>query len=80
MFRTKYTVSILNSKWEVIKSNLKLSVVPREGELIFLDGKYVDVIKVIHMLNKKQDIFVIIEDLEQQPENNNLSDSQVVKK
>ena len=70
MFNVKYSVSILNSKWEVIKRNLKLSVIPRKDEYIFLDDRYVSVVNVIHTLNKKHEIFVIIEDLPTQPENN----------
>lgn len=78
MFQTKYTISILNSKWEPIKRNLKLKVIPRENELIFLDEKYFNVIKVIHMLNEKQDIFIIIDDLVDDDKNIKLSDSQIV--
>lgn len=78
MFQTKYSVSILNSKWEIVKRNVKLLVVPREGELIYLDGKYVNVIKIIHMFNQKQEIFIIIEDLGEQVNNINIIDSQLV--
>ena len=63
MFRTKYTVSILNSKWEPLKRNLKLSVIPRCDELIYMDEQYFTVLKVIHMLNEKQDIFVVIDEM-----------------
>ena len=78
MFQTKYSVSILNSKWEIIESKLKLKVIPRQYELLYLNDKYLTVIKVIHMLNKTQDIFVVVEDLEDQPDKINLSDNQVV--
>ena len=67
MFETKYTVSIINSKWERIKNNLKLKVIPRRDELIFFDDKYHTVLNVVHMLNKKQDIYIIINVLAQQP-------------
>lgn len=78
MFQTKYTISILNSKWEPIKRNLKLKVIPREDELIFLDEKYFNVIKVIHMLNQKQDIFIIIDDLVDDDKNIKPSHNQTV--
>ena len=67
MFRTKYTVSILNSKWEPIKRNLKFSIIPRKNEFIFLNNQYHEVLNVIHMLNDKQDIFIIINELPFQP-------------
>ena len=64
MFRTKYTVSILNSKWEPLKRNLKLSVIPRCDELIYMGEQYFTVLKVIHTLNEKQEIFIIINEME----------------
>ncbi len=60
MFNTKYTVSILDSKWRVIKKNLKITILPRKDELIFFDEKYHEVINVVHTLNKKQDIYIIV--------------------
>lgn len=79
MFRVKYTVSILDSKWQPVKRGLKLSVVPRQGEFIFMDGKYFNVLNLVHTLSDKQEIFVIIEDLPKQPQNNLLSVNQEVK-
>jgi hypothetical protein len=78
MFETKYTVSILNSKWEIVKSNLKLKVIPRQDEYIYLDEKYLNVLKVIHMLNEKQDIFIVIDELFEAPTKTNLIDNQLV--
>jgi hypothetical protein len=63
MFRTKYTISILNSKWIPLKRNLKLNVIPRCDELIYMDDQYFTVLKVIHMLNAAQDIFIIIDEM-----------------
>ncbi len=60
MFNTKYTVSILDSKWRVIKKNLKITILPRKDELIFFDEKDHEVINVVHTLNKKQDIYIIV--------------------
>jgi hypothetical protein len=78
MFRTKYTVTILDSKWQVIKNNLKLSVVPRQGEYIYLDNKYVNVINVVHSVDHKHVIFVVVEEISVQPQNNLSSDNQQV--
>ena len=63
MFRTKYTISILNSKWIPLKRNLKLNVIPRCDELIYMDDQYFTILKVIHMLNTSQDIFIIIDEM-----------------
>ena len=63
MFRTKYTISILNSKWVPLKRNLKLNVIPRCDELIYMHDQYFTILKVIHMLNTSQDIFIIIDEM-----------------
>jgi hypothetical protein len=70
MFKRKYTISILNVKWEPIKSNVKLSVLPRKDEFIYLDNQYYEVLNIIHTLNEKQDIFVIISELPSNFKNN----------
>lgn len=66
MFKPKYTISILDSKWQPVKRNLKLSIIPRINEYLFLDGQYYQVISVIHTFNKNQDIFLIINELNNQ--------------
>lgn len=70
MFAQKYTVSILNSKWVPLKRNLKLSIVPRRDELIFMDEQYFNVLNVIHKLGDIHDIFVIVDEMQEK-----LSDS-----
>ena len=67
MFRTKYTVSILNSKWVPLKRDLKLSIIPRKDEYIYLNDQYHEVVNVVHMLNEKQDIFVVINEMPFKP-------------
>lgn len=62
MFKRKYTTTIINSKWDVIKNNIKLDVIPRQYEYIYLDDKYYEVIKVIHKLESKQNIFIVIDE------------------
>jgi len=64
MFKRKYNVTLLDSKWLVVKRNVNFTIIPRKDEFIFLDEKYFEVINVIHMLNNKQEIFIIINELE----------------
>ena len=64
MFKRKYNISLLTSKWVPIKRNVNLTLIPRSGELLFLDGQYYEIINVIHMINKKQEIFLVIKELE----------------
>lgn len=65
----KYTISILNSSWVPLKRNLRVNIIPRKSELIYLEEEkqYFEVVNVIHVLNKKQDVFIIIESIEKQP-------------
>jgi hypothetical protein len=71
MFKNKYKISILDSKWQPIKRNLKVEVIPRVNEYLYMDEKYHKVINVIHTMDKKQDIFVIIEELTTQYDSDN---------
>jgi hypothetical protein len=64
MFKRKYTVTLLNSKWEIVKRNVNFTIIPRKDEYVYLDEQYYEVVNVVHMLNKKQDIFVIINEVE----------------
>lgn len=66
MFNKKYTVSVLDCKWQVLKRNLKLVVIPRRDEYLFFDGSYYEVVNVIHMLNKNQDIFIVVSETQNQ--------------
>jgi len=60
MFRRKYTVTVLDSKWNVIKNRLKLNPIPRKDELLFFDGLYYEVINIVHRIDEKQGIFVVV--------------------
>ena len=66
MFKMKYTISLLDSKWNPIKTNLKLQNIPRIGEFLFLD-QYYEVLHVIHTLDGKHNIFIVIQQLVVQP-------------
>ncbi len=61
-FSKKYTVTFLNSKWEIVKSNIKLKSIPQRDEYIYMDDKYYDVLNVVHSLDKNHNIFVIIQE------------------
>ena len=63
MNEIKYTVSILNSKWHPLKRNVEMVIIPRRDEFIYMDNQYYEVLNVVHMLNEKQDIFVIVNEL-----------------
>lgn len=63
MFITKYTTSLLNVKWEPIKRNLKLNVIPRIGEYLYFNEQYYEVINIIHMLDDKQEYFIIVNEI-----------------
>lgn len=61
MFKKKYSVSMLDSKWNVIKSNIKLEVIPRADEYIWDVDIYYRVLNVIHSTNNKQGVYIIVE-------------------
>ncbi len=61
-FSKKYTVTFLNSKWEIVKLNIKLKSIPQRDEYIYMDDKYYDVLNVVHSLDKNHNIFVIIQE------------------
>jgi hypothetical protein len=62
MFKTKYKVTLLDSKWNVVKTNVKLTVLPRRDEYVFFDGLYYLVLNVVHTLDGQQGVFVIIDE------------------
>jgi len=77
MNELKYTVSILNSKWHPIKRNVEMIIIPRRDEYVYMNDQYYEVLNVVHMLNEKQDIFVIVNEMvkninPQEPENQDI--------
>jgi hypothetical protein len=49
-------------------------IIPRRDEYIYLNEQYYEVLNVVHTLNEKQDIFVIVNEMvkninPQEPEN-----------
>jgi hypothetical protein len=59
----KYSVSILNSNWEVMFQKILVKHIPRMDELIYLESisEYYQVMMVVHNINKNQGIFLIVE-------------------
>ena len=65
-FKRKYSVTILDENWSQMRDSLKLFVIPRIDEMIYMDThkKYFKVINVVHYLNDKHGIFVIVKPFE----------------
>jgi hypothetical protein len=61
-FKRKYSVTILDEKWSQMQDSLKLFVIPRIGEMVYMDTnkKYFKVVNVVHYLNNKHGIFIIV--------------------
>lgn len=57
-------VNIIDEQWNTLKTNFKLKVIPRIHELMYLSDieKYYRVVNVIHNINDKQNITVVIEE------------------
>jgi hypothetical protein len=61
MFSKKYNITLLDSKWNVIKSNVKLPTVPRRDEYVWHVNVYYRVLNVVHSTDDKQTTFIIVE-------------------
>ncbi len=64
MFNKKYSVTVLNSKWEIIKNKIKLEIIPRQQEYLFIENQYYEIINVVHVINEKQGVFLIVNPVE----------------
>lgn len=62
IFNKKYTVKLINSKWEVIKTKITLTTIPNKGEYIFMDGKYFNIINVVHVIENEHKVLIIIDE------------------
>jgi len=69
MFIRKYKVTLIDSKWNIVKTNVKIYVLPRRDEYVFFDGLYYLVLNVVYTLDGKQGIFVIINETPHQLKN-----------
>lgn len=61
MFSKKYNITLLDSKWNVIKSNVKLPTIPRRDEYVWHVNVYYRVLNVVHSTDDKQSTFIIVE-------------------
>lgn len=61
-FKKKFSVTIMDEAWNQLKINVKLTSIPRRDELIFLENQntYYKVMNVIHYLNNKHGVFIIV--------------------
>jgi len=64
MFKTKYNITLLDSKWNTIKTNVKFDYVPSRNDYVYIDEIYYKVLTVIHQMRVKQEIFLILDVLE----------------
>jgi hypothetical protein len=75
----KHSISILNKSWHPIATKVhSLKFIPRQGELIFLEefNQYFKVLNVIYYLNKKQGIFIIVDEFEDKQNSKNRTEIQ----
>jgi hypothetical protein len=61
MFSKKYNITLLDSKWNIIKSNVKLPTIPRRDEYVWHVNVYYRVLNVVHSTDDKQSTFIIVE-------------------
>lgn len=66
MFKSNYTVSFLDSKWNVLKNKIKVYSLPRKDEYVFFDGLYYEVLNVVHTIDNNHAIYVIINEVPHQ--------------
>jgi hypothetical protein len=60
MFRRKYNVSLLTSKWDVIKRNVKMEIIPNKSDFIWIDDIYYRVEEIVHSISNKHEVFLIV--------------------
>lgn len=62
MFKKKYNISMIDSKWIPIKRNVKINIIPRRDEFIWVDEKYYQVINVVHSITDKHEVLLVVEE------------------
>jgi hypothetical protein len=62
MFTRKYTISLLDTNWQVIKRNLKMTVIPRKDEYIWFSSKYYLITNIVHTLNPNEEVILVVEE------------------
>jgi hypothetical protein len=69
MFFGKKYITIINPKWEIVKANVKCDYLPRKDEYIFIDENYYEVLNVVHKLDKKNTVLVVVQKMKKIGEN-----------
>lgn len=64
MFKKKYKIVILDSKWKILENNLKLDVIPRQKEYIWSGTKYYQVLNVVHNIKEPRIVSIIVDIIE----------------
>jgi len=67
MFKQKIIVTIIDTKWKIIKNRLVLNALPSANEYLYFDNLYHQVINIVHSVDEKHGIFVIINTATHQP-------------
>ncbi len=63
MFRSKFSVTILNEDWSVLVETIKVKHIPRIEELIYLTelSSYYKILNIVHNFeNKNHGLFLIV--------------------
>jgi hypothetical protein len=79
MFKTKYTTTLLDSKWSVIKNGVIFKVIPRKDEYIYINDMYYQVLNVVHNLTIKHQILIIVEEYSQKNVMESINNQSVIK-
>ena len=67
MFNKKVKYYLINQNRDIIKSDVKFKIPPRQCEVIYFDyeGPYYKVINILHHINSKHTIWILIEEIKE---------------
>ncbi len=60
-FNKKVKYTILNGHWEVLFDNIIFKIPPRENELIFDGVNYFKVLQLVHKLDSRENVTIIVD-------------------
>lgn len=63
-FKSKHIVTLLDEKWQTIKSDVKLLAIPKQDELMYIEEfkKYYRIMYVIHHLHPKHNVVLVLKE------------------
>ena len=64
MFNRKYTITILDCKWQIVKNKVKMDIVPRKDEYLFIENQYYEILSIVHNFGEKIGVFLIVNPIE----------------